>query len=212
MKKFLYVAAATFVMLLATEAKAQMSIAAGLQSQSEKSTFGSISESLSFSGLMAGAFYNVPSESAVSFTTGLYFSYLTCNDAKWLRPDSGSMFSGSMDLTEWYINVPLNFRYNYEAPAGLKFFAFAGPVLRYALSSEYKAEAYASSKKQIIDRFADGSNLKRYDFAAGGGIGLEFAEMFQFSAGYKVSVLNRSSGNSEKVSNGLFTLTAGYMF
>lgn len=192
MKKILTAVLAACLMLIGTNASAQFSVAAGYGMSQTKFdlsilSLAKFSEKANLNGFYAGASYNLPiGTSGLGIAPGLYFAYMTDKDVNVSVADF-TLISG--DLTESYLEVPIDLNMKFPISDGLNGVIYAGPTLSYGISSKVKTgsvdlDMYDGTVANYLD-------YNRFEVLAGGGIGLEFENMVRFDVGYDFGLLNR---------------------
>ena len=133
MKKFISIVLAASLMLLGTQAFAQMSVNAGYLNSTLKT--GNTSDNAN--GAFAGISFNIPLAGGLGIAPGVYYSMLASKSG-----DAASIFgvniSGSSTFMEHAINVPVYLNYGYELTGDTKIFLFGGPTVQYGLASTVK--------------------------------------------------------------------------
>ncbi|MCQ2147398.1 MAG: PorT family protein [Bacteroidales bacterium] len=179
MKKFLTTILAVSLMLIGSQAFAQVSVGAGYKMLSHKAK----SNATNLNGAFVGVDYNIPLSGALSVAPGIYYSFVT-------KSDSASGLSGLVSArgnwNEHYLTVPVHFNYGFSLGNDISAFVFAGPSLDLGLASSYKL----GSTDKAINMY-DNDNYKRYDVKLGGGIGFDFLDVTRVKIGYDFGMLNR---------------------
>lgn len=187
MKRFLTTVLAASLMLIGTNAFAQLSVAAGFGNSQTKFDINVLnviktSHNANLNGFYAGASYNIPvGTSGLGIAPGVYFAYLTDKDV--------DIYVASGDLVESYLEIPLDLNLKFPIADGLNGVIYAGPTFAYGVASK------VNSGSTTIDLY-DGTisnylDYNRIDVLAGGGIGVEFENMVRFDVGYDFGLLNR---------------------
>ena len=199
MKKIVTILSA-LVLLAGTNAFAQMSVGAGYLSSTEVVKSGSSSsERAPMNGFYVGFGYTTPITANISFTPGVYFGMATKNN-------SGSIYGLLVEKRQdSFINVPLHFSFNAPLGSGLAFFAYAGPSVSFAVSSQ---AINGSTKTELL---SDDYN-KRLDVMIGGGLGLKFNDMLRFQVGYDMGMLNRANSDNYSVTRNQLTAGVAFLF
>ena len=197
MKKIFATILAASLMLVATEAFAQIHVGAGYVSSTLSGQYkGNAQDPEASNGFYAGGSFNIPLSGDLGVAPGIYFSLITKTDS-----DGGSAFgvsySGKSTFTEMAINVPVMANYKYALSGDTKFFAYAGPTFQLGLSSKTYVEAGLGSfgYSGTGDHYADG-DYNKFNLYLGGGIGAEVAK-FMIILGYDYGVLNLYAGDTE---------------
>jgi hypothetical protein len=105
-----------------------------------------------------------------------------------------------------YVEVPLNLAYKYDLGA-LKLFAQAGPYVGYGLS----AKMTGSGLDETIDFGTETNQMKRLDFGANFGAGIEIGPV-QVGANYGLGLANISNDPDETMKHGVLSITAAFLF
>ncbi len=187
MKRFLTTVLAASLMLIGTNAFAQLSVAAGFGNSQTKFDINVLnviktSHNANLNGFYAGASYNIPvGTSGLGIAPGVYFAYMTDKDV--------DIYVASGDLVESYLEIPLDLNLKFPIADGLNGVIYAGPTFAYGVASK------VNSGSTTIDLY-DGTisnylDYNRIDVLAGGGIGVEFENMVRFDVGYDFGLLNR---------------------
>lgn len=211
MKKIVTLLSAALMLLAGTSAFAQMSIGAGYVNSVDYSKLGKdqSAKSTGGSGFYAGVSYTAPLAAGFSFTPGVYYEFLTANEA--VSFDRLIVFSGRE--TEHYINIPLTFSYGMDLSRDFRFFVYAGPTASVGLASTVKGSTDVGGFKLEGDSVSnyDDEDYGRFDIMLGGGIGLEFRDDLRLTVGYDFGMLNRYTGSAD-YSQHRNRLTAGIAY
>lgn len=182
MKKILTTVLAASMMLLGTNAFAQLSIGAGYLNESNKASISSTSESLgSLNGFYAGFGYDINEGYGFGISTGLYYSYLTGKAAL------ASFSLVSADMTEHALNIPVKAGFLVPVGNNLGGFINLGPTFVCGLSSRVKPLGLSIAE---IDCYK-GEYLNRFDIMVGGAIGAEISNKIRISVGYDFGMLDQ---------------------
>ena len=132
MKKIFATIFAASLMLIGTQANAQLVPGAGYLYASEQT--GS-SKAVDHHGFYFGASYNVPVAAGFGVAPGIYVNMLAYGDSAAKGSSLGSYYvSGS--YLEFAVNVPVNLNYKYEFNRNVAVMAFAGPTFQVGLASQ----------------------------------------------------------------------------
>ena len=198
MKKFFVSFFAAFLMLLGTEAFAQLVPGAGyLRSMDRvKATNGNSASSDAKNGFYLGASYNIPIAGVLGVAPGFYVDMLFQHKDS----NGGSSYlsyTGSSRYTEVDLNIPVNLTLNFEVGRNASIFAFAGPVFQLAVMAR---STFSASASILGLHISDGSAYNHLDATngdtnpfniyLGGGAGVQVGDI-QFLVGYDYSMLNR---------------------
>ena len=134
MKKVFSILLAASLMLLGTQAFAQMSVNAGYlnSTQSFKD-----SKSINSNGAYAGVSFNIPLAGGFAVAPGVYYSMIT-NKSGGAGTVLGIPVSASSTFMEHAINVPLYFNYGIDLARDTNVFIYGGPTAQYGLASTTK--------------------------------------------------------------------------
>ena len=192
MKRILTTVLAASLMLIGTNAFAQLSVAAGFANSQTKFdinvlSIAKFSETANLNGFYAGASYNIPiGTSGLGIAPGIYFGYMTDKDLD-ISIAGTSLIKG--DLTESYLQIPLDINMKFPIAEGLNGVIYAGPSFSYGVASKVKS---GSTEFDMYDgTIANYLDYNRIEVLAGGGIGVEFENMVRFDVGYDFGLLNR---------------------
>ncbi len=192
MKKFFTAVLAGAMMLIGTSAFAQASLGAGYvygKTNIDVNILSILTSEVdaSLNGFYLGGSYNIPvGTSGLGIAPGLYFSYLT--------KDNADLAVAEGDLTETYFTAPIDLNLGVPVGDGLRFIVFGGPTLSYGLTSKVAVPVSGDSKHtyDIYDgELSNWTKYKNFDVMVGGGVGLDFENMVRFTVGYDYGLLNR---------------------
>ena len=196
MKKLISIAIAASMMLIGTNAFAQISIGAGYVNSNMKNTAGSSVSNLPSNGFYAGADYLISEGAGFGVSVGAYYSYLIATSSA-----STSVFGinigASSKVQEMYLDVPVNFNYSIDLTPSARGFIYAGPAFSFGISSTTEFSGSigtlgGSTSKH--DNYND-SDYNRFDILLGGGVGVDFNRL-RFTVGYNLGMLNRVASDS----------------
>ena len=205
MKKIFTTLLAASLMLLGTQAFAQMSVNAGYLN----STLATKNTKDNANGFYAGASFNIPIAGAFGIAPGVYYSLLTSKETASI----GSIISGSGTFTEHAINVPVYLNYGISIARDTKVFLFGGPTLQYGLASNvrYDAQVAGVSGSNTVSNY-NNSNFNRMNVYLGGGLGFQ-AGAFQVTVGYDYGMMNQYKGdNAINCHRSNLKIGAGFVF
>jgi hypothetical protein len=188
MKKILTTLLAATLMLLGTQAFAQVSVNAGYLN----STLKTKNTSDNANGAYAGVTFNVPLAGGLAIAPGVYYSMITSKETASI----GSIISGSGTFTEHAINVPVYLNYGIDLARDTKVFLFGGPTLQYGLASNVKYDANVAgiSGSNTVSNY-DSENFNRMNVYLGGGLGF-LVGAFQITVGYDYGMMNQYKGDN----------------
>ena len=199
MKKFFSTLLAASLMLLGTQAFAQMSVNAGYLN----STLASKNSSANANGAYAGVSFNIPVAGGLGIAPGVYYSMIT---GKTL--DLGSIATGT--LTEHAINVPVYVNYGFGLSRDTKFFIFGGPTVQYGLASSTKLSSGLIDGSVNGDNYKD-SNYNRMNVYLGGGLGFQVAAI-QITVGYDYGMMDQYKDDNREAHRSNLKLGVGFCF
>ena len=213
MKKIFSTLLAASLMLLGTQAFAQMSVNAGYLN-STQSFQDSNSKSINSNGAYAGVSFNIPVAGEFGFAPGVYYSLIT-NKSGGAGTILGIPASASSTFMEHAINVPLYFNYGRDLARDTNVFVYAGPTLQYGLASTSKGDVNIGSGggSKTYDNYADSRNpYNRFNVYLGGGIGFQVSAI-QITVGYDYGMMNLYKGdNPPKSHRSNLKLGLGFVF
>ena len=211
MRKFFSTLRAASLMLLGTQAFAQISVNAGYLNSAQSFNNSDV-KSINSNGAYAGVSVNLPLAGGFGIAPGLYYSMITNKDGS-----SGSFLgipvSVSSTFMEHAINVPLYLNYNLNLASDSNFFIFAGPTAQYGLSSTTKLAGGVgdSSADKKYDNY-DNENYNRFNVYLGGGVGFQVSAI-QITVGYDYGLMNLYKGeNATKTHRSNLKLGIGFIF
>jgi len=206
MKKIFSILLAASLMLLGTQAFAQMSVNAGYLNSTLKTGNADPSNA---NGAYAGVSFNVPIAGGLGIAPGVYYSMITSKNTSNL----GNIFSASGTFAEHALNVPLYLNYDISLASDTNVFIFGGPTAQYGLASTVKTDvnvAGASGSHKTSNY--DNDNYNRFNVYLGGGIGFKVSA-FQFTVGYDYGMMNLYKGDNAATSHrSNIKLGIGYAF
>ena len=191
MKKIFSIVLAASLMLLGTQAFAQMSVNAGYLNSTLKT--GNTSDNAN--GAYAGVSFNIPLAGGLGIAPGVYYSMIGSKSG-----DAASIFgvniSGSSTFMEHAINVPVYLNYGYELARDTKIFVFGGPTVQYGLAStvKYDGSVGSASGSRTYSNY-DNENFNRLNVYLGGGMGFQISAL-QITVGYDYGMMNQYKGDN----------------
>ena len=193
MKKVYSILLGAALMLVGSQAYAQLAVGAGYLSTSEKFEYDlagtTHTDKGSLDGFYAGATY------------GLDLSNIV--DGLGLEPGAFVQFGfdkdGDTDAKHTLIalQVPVNFKYTYALDGDLNIFGLLGPAFQFGLSNKIKAENAGTT---VTDNLYDSdypAQIGRFNVQLGIGAGIEFGGKFQIRVGYDFGLLNLYKGDGD---------------
>ena len=205
MKKVIFTVLAATLMLLGTQAFAQMSVNAGYLN----STLASKNSTDNANGAYAGITFNIPVAGGFGIAPGVYYSMLTSKETA----NIGSIVSTSGTFMEHAINVPVYLNYAYDLARDAKIFVFGGPTAQYGLAStvKYDASIAGISGSNTVSNYDD-ADYNRMNVYLGGGIGFGISGL-QITVGYDYGMMNQYKGdNAPQCHRSNLKLGVGYAF
>ena len=205
MKKIFSIVLAASLMLIGTQAFAQMSVNAGYLNSTLKTS----NTSDNANGAYAGVSFNIPIAGGLAVAPGVYYSMLTSKETASL----GSIFSGSGTFMEHAVNVPVYVNYGIDLARDTKVFLFGGPTLQYGLAStvKYDANVAGVSGSKTTSNY-DNANYNRMNVYLGGGMGFQVSAL-QITVGYDYGMMNQYKGdNATKCHRSNLKLGVGFAF
>ena len=208
MKKFFTTLLAASLMLLGTNAFAQMSVNAGYLN----STLKTGNNSDNANGAYAGVSFNIPVAGGLGIAPGVYYSMIGSKSG-----DAATIFgvniSGSSTFTEHAINVPVYLNYGYDLARDTKIFLFGGPTVQYGLAStvKYDGSVGSASGSKTYSNY-DNENFNRMNVYVGGGMGFQISAL-QITVGYDYGMMNQYKGdNAANCHRSNLKLGVGFLF
>ena len=205
MKKIFTTLLAASLMLLGTQAFAQVSVNAGYLN----STLKTKNTSDNANGAYAGVSFNVPLAGGLAIAPGVYYSMITSKETASI----GSIISGSGTFTEHAVNVPVYLNYNIGLNRDTNFFIFGGPTFQYGLASTVKGEGSVGTLggATTYNNYSN-ENYNRMNLYLGGGIGIN-AGGYMITLGYDYGMMNQYKGeNATSAHRSNLKIGVGYNF
>ena len=196
MKKFFSTLLAATLMLLGTQAFAQMSVNAGYLSSSLSREN---AKALNANGAYAGISFNIPVAGGLAIAPGVYYSMINGENLAY-----GALPIGTM--TEHAVNVPFYLNYGLELARDTKFFVFGGPTAQYAIANSVKVSDNLKGSN------FDEKNYNRMNVYLGGGVGFQVSAI-QITVGYDYGMMNQYKGdNAPTYHRSNLKLGVGFVF
>ena len=209
MKKVLMTIA--LVAVAATSAFAQISVGAGYLANTQKSSYTSGSTTTTtntpMNGAYLGADYTFDLGQGLGLVAGLKGSFLTYTNTTTILG-----VSGTTNLKELYLGVPVQCNYSYVLSNDLKLFAYAGPTFNIGLSSKTKFTNSVTDDVTITDNYADGSDYGKFNILLGAGVGVDVMNTIRIKAGYDIGLLDRDGRDDYKVNDAGWYVGVAYLF
>ena len=211
MKKFFSTLLAASLMLLGTQAFAQMSVNAGYLN-STQSFASSNTKSIASNGAYAGVSFNVPISGGLAIAPGVYYSMIT-NKSGGAGTILGIPASATSTFMEHAVNVPVYLNYGIGLSRDTNVFLYGGPTLQYGLASTTTlaggvGEISADRKYNNYEN----ENYNRMNVYLGGGVGFKVSAL-QITVGYDYGMMNLYKGeNATKTHRSNLKLGVGFAF
>ena len=178
-------------MLIATNASAQLYLGAGYLNSDLVQ--GNTTTNMN-GGYVGGNFgINLMSQGSIdlALVPGAYVTYLGSKDEQTVL---GSTTTTTMN--ELFVDVPVSFKFNYNLTRDYGLFAYAGPVVRFGLSSTSKIDNEDINTHLSSKNFED-TDYARVQMLLGLGVGFELNKQFQFTIGYDLGLNNLYTGDDD---------------
>ena len=204
MKKVIFSLLAASLMLLGTNAFAQISVNAGYLN----STLASKNSTDNANGAYAGITLNIPVAGGFGIAPGVYYSMLTSKDTA----NIGTIVSTSGTFMEHAINVPVYLNYAFDLARDAKIFIFGGPTAQYGLAStvKYDANVAGISGSNTVSNY-DNENYNRLNVYLGGGMGFGIGAL-QITVGYDYGMMNQYKNTDVACHRSNLKLGVGFAF
>jgi hypothetical protein len=214
MKKITQLSILSLFLLFAFQAKAQkINITAGFTSSTwageDADLFGTEDQKQALAGFHLGASIDIALNDNFSFQPGLLFT--TKGVAFDLSGTSDT--SNDASLSFYYLNVPLNIKYNYEINDDLSIFGLAGPYIGFGLTGTVTQDIggpgglIESTETNI--KFNDDDDFNRLDFGLGFGAGVGY-QAFSLGVYYDLGLANLSSLDEISITQNILRVSVGY--
>ena len=202
MKKIFSTLLAASLMLLGTQAFAQMSVNAGYLNSTMKQG----NSSTGANGAYAGVSFNIPVSGGFAIAPGVYYSMLASQKTEFWGAANGS-------FQEHAVNVPVYLNYGIDLARDTKVFIYGGPTLQYGLSSKVKHTAGSASI--IEDFYKENGSLRYYlnpfNVYLGGGVGFQVSAL-QIAVGYDYGMMNLDKTGNTNLHRSNIKLGVGFVF
>lgn len=212
MKKIITIIFTSAMMLIGSQAHAQISVGAGYANSMTRTKVGSNITTVPSNGVYAGIDYNITEGNGGGISVGANFSYLIATKSG-KGSFAGINLGGKATVEEMYLDIPVNFNYSMPLGNDMKAFIFAGPTFSLGLSSTIKGEGSIlgiSVETGKRDNYAD-EDYNRFDILLGGGIGVDYGQL-RFKLGYNAGMLNRYNAENFKQTRNLLQLGVAFLF
>lgn len=180
MKKILSTLLAASLMLLGTQAFAQVSVNAGYLN----STLKNKNASENSNGAYVGMSYNIGIAGGLGIAPGVYYSLIASKNPELFGYATGS-------FQEHAINIPVYLNYAIGLNRDTNFFVYGGPTVQYGLASKVRHEA--GSVNVTVNNY-DNDDFNRLNVYLGGGIGIN-AGAFKVTVGYDYGMMSQYKDN-----------------
>ncbi len=209
------------LLLMGTQAYAQLSVGAGYLN-STTTTNNDSKEGMN--GFYVGGNYNIPVVAGLGVAPGLYGTF-SFGSRSVSESAAGVTVSGKAAGSEIDINVPVNLNYKFNLGRDLNLVVYAGPIFQYAISSKVKYSYNTNSgvgqavldelvKNGVLpsqsDNFA-GDDYNRFNVYLGGGVGIDVAGI-QVLLGYDHTLTNMCKISNTTMGRSHIRIGVGYSF
>lgn len=207
MKKVFAIVLAAALLLMGTQAFAQIRIGAGYLNSAERTISGNTTNKADLNGFYAGFHYNLNIVAGFGVAVGLYADMLFSE-----REDSYWIVTGKNKFSELDLNLPIQLNYNFPLTRDFSILVYAGPTLQYGIfrKAKYTISAAGSSETVTSDYYKDGDN-KPFNVYMGGGAGFQ-AGNIQVLLGYDHSLINMIDSDKLKQNRGMIKIGVGFAF
>ncbi len=204
MKKIFATLLAASLMLIGTQAHAQLATGAGYLFASETtSTSNSKADAIPHHGFYLGGSYNIPIVAGLGVAPGFYVDMLLYH----YDYSAGTSFIGgsiSERYTELAVNVPVNLTYSFEFGRDLALRLFAGPVFQCGVlaRSTYNESVNIGpihvNEGQAYNHYdSENGDTNRFNIYMGGGLAFQAGDIM-FSVGYDHNLLDIDKSDATK--------------
>ena len=199
MKKLITFLAAASLMMLGTQAHAQLVVGAGYLHSIEKDKYVKSDEPKPnvehLNGFYAGASYNFRFGTFFGVAPGFYLNMLF-QDKQLLDYNSQALnYSARSRYTEIALNLPIKLTFNFEINDNLSTFAYVGPNFQYGVFARSTVNKSGSvlginlSKGQEYNHYGEKGDTNPFNIYMGAGAGVQVGDI-QFMIGYDHNLLN----------------------
>lgn len=215
MKKFIASVFAAAMLLMGTEAFAQLVPGAGYLLSIEKSkSENSALDAIKLNGFYVGASYNIPLVGGLGVAPGLYADMLFYNGAATFQ----QLLTFTEHYTELALNLPINLNYQFEIGDNFSLYAFAGPVFQVGLvaRSTYNGRIdFGPIHINEGDAFnhynSENGDMNRFNIYLGGGLGFQVGDLL-FTVGYDHNLLNVDKSEGWKTNRNQIKVGVNFAF
>ena len=213
MKKVFATVLGAALMLIGTQAFAQIGFGVGYINASDK-TVATVSgttktDKADRNGFYVGFDYNLKIIAGLGVQTGLYADMLFSSSK-----DEYYIATGNARFTEIDLNIPLNLTYTFPLNRDFSLFIFGGPTFQYGVYKNYKYTTSATwtdkTATTTVDYYKD-SGHKPFNIYLGGGAGFQAGNV-QVRVGYDHSMMNMVDSDSYKLGRGQIKIGVGLSF
>lgn len=227
MKKIFATVLSAAMLLMGTQAFAQLSVGAGyLNSQQITKVGDNDPRKVDMNGFYAGVSYNIPIVAGLGIAPGIYgsSSFNGHEDKVAISSVEGAR---KATTTEIDLNVPVNLTYKFNLTRDLDLFVYGGPIFQYALSNKtnYKYTSNVNTIQGVLDdavkngllpkqhdNFSGDDNpINRFNVYVGGGAGIEVSGI-QVMIGYDYCVTNMVKTEDMSSHRSQIKVGVGYAF
>ena len=201
MKKIFSTLLAASLMLLGTQAFAQMSVNAGYLNSSRTKTN---AKTTNANGAYAGISFNLPLSGGLGIAPGVYYSLISGKEL-----DLGSIATST--LTEHAINVPVYLNYAFSLSRDTNFFLFGGPTLQYALATNITGASELIGKSGTTSMYDIDKDYNRMNVYLGGGVGFK-AGAIQIIVGYDYGMMDLYKDENRQGHRSNLKIGVGFAF
>ena len=216
MKKIFATILTASLMLVATNAFAQLSAGAGYLNATETTTYtsdnSSTSQKAEYNGFYVGAQYDmpIPAVSGLGIEAGAYANFY------FGKNHSDGLFglgAGTTTSTDITLNIPINATFGFDIAGDTNVFAYAGPTFQFGLvnKSTFVLDSDKSSSTTTDNFAGDNPNRNRFNLLIGGGIGAQVSGI-RITVGVDQSLLNYETADKYTGSRFQLKIGAGYAF
>ena len=214
MKKIFATVLAASLMLVATNAFAQLSAGAGYLNASETTTYTNgdtkTTSTAGMNGFYVGGQYDmpIPAVSGLGIETGVFANFLFGKNHSDGLLGFGAGTTSATDIT---LNIPVNATFGFDIAGDTNVFAYAGPIFQFGLvnKSTFVLDSDKSSST-TTDNYAD-PDRNRFNLLIGGGIGAQVSGI-RITVGVDQSLLNYQVADKYNGSRFQLKIGVGYAF
>jgi hypothetical protein len=216
MKKIFATVLAASLMLVATNAFAQLSAGAGYINASETTTYTNgdtkTTATDQLNGFYVGGQYDmpIPAVSGLGIEAGAYANFL------FGKNHSDGLFglgAGTTTATDITLNIPIHATFGFDLAGDTNVFAYAGPAFQFGLvnKSTFVLDSNQSNSTTTDNYAGDTPNRNRFNLLIGGGIGAQVSGI-RVTVGVDQSLLNYLTADKYNGSRFQLKIGVGYAF